>query len=70
MEKKLSTSLEKLCEGFPSEFETYLTYCRNLAFDEKPDYTFLRNLLNELFVDSSFERDYVYDWNILTEEQS
>jgi len=69
MEKKLSTSIEVLCKGFPSEFATYLTYCRNLRFDEKPDHSYLRNLLKELFVRSGFELDYMYDWNILAEEK-
>jgi len=69
MEKKLSTSIEVLCKGFPSEFATYLTYCRNLRFDEKPDYTYLRNLLKDLFVRSGLEQDYIYDWNIVAEEK-
>ena len=42
MEKKLSTTIESLCKGFPMEFVTYLTYVRNLRFDEKPDYAYLR----------------------------
>lgn len=69
MEKKLSTSIESLCKGFPAEFVTYLTYCRNLKFDEKPDYSFLKGLFKELFVKSGFECDYVYDWNILAQEK-
>lgn len=38
METKMSVSLETLCKGFDQEFATYLVYCRNLRFDEKPDY--------------------------------
>ena len=63
MEKKLSTTIESLCKGFPMEFVTYLTYVRNLRFDEKPDYAYLRQLFKDLFVKSGFEMDYVYDWN-------
>ena len=69
MEKKLSTSIESLCKGYPGEFVTYLTYCRNLKFDEKPDYSFLKSLFKELFVKNQFEFDYVYDWNILAQER-
>ena len=69
MEKKLSTSIEVLCKGFPVEFGTYLAYCRNLRFDEKPDYTYLRKLLKDLFVRSGYELDYVYDWNLIAEEK-
>jgi len=69
MEKKLSTSIDVLCKGFPQEFATYLTYCRNLRFDEKPDYAYLRGMFKELFTRSGYETDYVYDWNIVAEEK-
>ena len=69
MEKKLSTSIDVLCKGFPQEFATYLTYCRNLRFDEKPDYAYCRNLFKELFVRSGYELDYIYDWNIINDEK-
>ena len=69
MEKKLSTSIEVLCKGFPSEFATFLTYCRNLRFDEKPDYTYCRNLFKELFVREGYELDYIYSWNLVAEEK-
>ena len=44
-------------------------YCRNLRFDEKPDYPYLRKLLKDLFVRSGYELDYVYDWNLIAEEK-
>lgn len=62
MEKKLSTPVDLLCKGFPNEFVTFLTYCRNLRFEDRPDYGYLRNLLKDLFVKSGFEMDYQYDW--------
>ncbi|KAM3136922.1 Casein kinase 1-like protein 2 [Paramecium bursaria] len=65
MEKKISTSIEALCKGFPQELATYLTYVRNLRFDEKPDYSYLRTLLKDLFTKQGFEMDYVYDWNLI-----
>jgi hypothetical protein len=65
MEKKISTSIESLCKGFPAEFATYLTYVRNLRFDEKPDYAYLKTLLKDLFTKSGFEMDYMYDWNLI-----
>lgn len=69
MEKKLSTSIESLCKGVPTEFVTYLTYCRNMKFDEKPDYLFLKNLFKDLTTRSRFEYDHVYDWNIVAQEK-
>ena len=35
---------EDLCKGMPIELANYLTYCKNLKFEEKPDYTYLRSL--------------------------
>ena len=32
-EKKLTTSIEVLCKGYPVEFVKYLSQCRNLRFD-------------------------------------
>ena len=49
-DKKYSTPIEVLCKGFPSEFATYLNYCRSLRFDEKPDYAYCRKLFRDLFV--------------------
>lgn len=46
--KKMSTTIAELCKGQPTEFETYLQYCRDLNFDGKPDYTFLRRLFKDL----------------------
>lgn len=69
LEKKLSTALDVLCKGFPPEFITYLTYCRNLRFDDKPDYNYLRNLLKDLFTKSGFDYDYTYDWALLPKDK-
>ncbi|XP_054168226.1 casein kinase I-like [Oppia nitens] len=64
-EKKMSTPIEELCRGFPAEFSSYLSYCRTLRFDEKPDYSYLRQLLRNLFHRQGFTYDYVFDWNML-----
>jgi len=69
MEKKLGTPIDVLCKGFPGEFVTFLTYCRNLKFEDKPDYTYLKTLLKDLFVKSGYEMDYQYDWNILAKKK-
>jgi len=36
--KKIETSLEVLCKGYPSEFKEFMEYCRSLKFEEDPDY--------------------------------
>jgi len=69
MEKKLGTPIETLCKGFPTEFNAYMAYCRNLKFEDKPDYAYLRNLLKDLFTKSGYEWDYEYDWNIIAKKK-
>ncbi|KAK3943171.1 kinase-like domain-containing protein [Diplogelasinospora grovesii] len=61
-EKKMSTSVEELCEGLPNEFATYINYVRSLGFDEKPDYVYLRRLFRRLFRSKGFKYDNVFDW--------
>uniref|UniRef100_A0A8B9JT11 non-specific serine/threonine protein kinase n=1 Tax=Astyanax mexicanus TaxID=7994 RepID=A0A8B9JT11_ASTMX len=63
-EKKMSTPIEVLCKGYPSEFSTYMNFCRSLRFDDKPDYSYLRQLFRNLFHRQGFSYDYVFDWNI------
>jgi casein kinase I family protein HRR25 len=41
-----------------------MDYCRDIKFEEKPDYNYLRRILKDLFNRNGFEYDYVYDWNI------
>lgn len=64
-EKKLSTPIDVLCKTFPNEFPTYLTYCRQLHFEQRPDYNYLRKLFRNLFQQKGFTYDYVFDWNML-----
>lgn len=64
-EKKMATPIEELCKGFPSELATYLNFCRSLRFDDKPDYSYLRQLFRNLFHKQGFTYDYVFDWNML-----
>jgi len=64
-EKKMSTSIEELCKGHPAEFATFLNYCRSLRFDDKPDYSYLRQVFRNLFHRQGFAYDYVFDWNML-----
>ena len=61
-DKKLATSIEGLCKGFPDEFGTYLSYARGLEFDQKPDYAYLRKLFKDLFYKMNFEYDLAFDW--------
>nr|GMD32286.1 casein kinase 1-like protein 2 [Ipomoea batatas] len=69
-EKKVSTSIEVLCRGYPTEFASYFHYCRSLRFVDKPDYAYLKRLFRDLFIREGFQFDYVFDWTILRHQQS
>ena len=65
LEKKLSISTEVLCEGLPIEFKEYLDYCKNLKFDERPDYLYLAKLFKDLSIKLEYHNDHLFDWTML-----
>ena len=64
--KKMATTVEELCSGLPVEFARFLTYCKSLHFEDKPDYAYLRKLLKTLFLREGYKYDDVYDWTTTT----
>lgn len=64
-EKKQTTPIKELCEGFPEEFGIYLNYVRKLGFEETPDYDFLRELFAKVMKTNGDQDDGVFDWNLL-----
>ncbi|KAF8573168.1 CK1/CK1/CK1-G protein kinase [Ramaria rubella] len=64
-EKKQTTPIKELAEGFPEEFGIYLNYVRKLGFEETPDYEFLRELFTKVLKNSGELEDGVYDWMML-----
>lgn len=65
LEKKLCTSVETLCAGLPQEFAEYMLYCRNLKFDERPDYLYLARLFKDLSIKLEYHNDHLFDWTML-----
>ena len=41
-----------------------MTYCRNLGFDEAPNYAYLRRLFRDLYNKCQFEFDFIFDWTV------
>ena len=64
MDRKMSTSTEQLCKGYPSEFRSYFEYCRSLRFEDRPDYAYLKRLFKELFYRKGFQYDNMFDWTV------
>ena len=61
-EKKQTTQIKELCEGFPEQFAHYLTYVRNLGFEDTPDYDYLRDLFTQALKEEGLVEDGEYDW--------
>ena len=57
-DKKVVTTIEAFTRGLPEEFNTYLQYCRNLKFEERPDYNYMRKLLKDLMYKKGHDFDY------------
>ena len=63
MQKKIDTPISELCHGFPYEFEKYLTYVRNLNYEDNPDYKYLKNLFLTALSNEGYKLDCYYDWD-------
>jgi serine/threonine protein kinase len=62
-EKKKNTSSVQLCDGFPREMETFVSYVKNLEFTEVPDYDYLRQLLKNILDKNKINIDFYFDWD-------
>ena len=62
-EKKISTGLDVLCQGFPDEFKTFIQYARDLKFEDRPDYSYLKNIIRQMCEKNQLSFNYnKYDW--------
>lgn len=64
-EKKQTTAIKDLCADYPEQFAQYLSYVRNLGFEDTPDYEYLRDLFLQALVNTGESEDGVYDWMLL-----
>lgn len=69
MEKKMTIPNDVLTKGLPDKFLEYMNYVKNLRFDDKPNYLFLRNLFRDLFKSEGYRYDYVFDWTLYKFQQ-
>ena len=58
--RKQNVTSEQLFIGFPNELSTFMDYCKNLGYEEEPNYEYLFRdvIINHL----KEEIDYKYDW--------
>jgi len=59
---KKSIKIEKVCEGLPEEFIDYIKYCRNLDFEQDPNYDYLRNLFTLILIKENQKNDLNLFW--------
>lgn len=59
-DKKMSTTIEDLCEDLPECFGFYMEYTREMEFSQKPDYEYLKGLFKKSAKDHDI--DLVLDW--------
>ena len=62
--RKIETSSADLCYGLPKEFIEYFDYCKNLEFEQMPDYGMLKELFMKMLRTEKERFDYIYDWNV------
>ena len=60
---KKEISINELCSDCPEEIGQYITYVKNLKFDEEPNYNYLKNLFYEILNKTGNKFDYLYDWD-------
>ena len=61
-EKKIATSAQTLCEGLPKTILQYFNYVRDLKFEDKPDYNYMKKLFKDHLILRGCETDIYFDW--------
>lgn len=64
MNMKREINTLELCSEMPLEFSIYLNYCRNLEYDETPDYSYLKGLFINLsnFICKKDKLNSYFEW--------
>ena len=61
---KKYTAVEVICSKLPKEFIDYIKYCKNLGFEQDPDYEYLRNLFKSILSRLNEKYDMNFSWII------
>jgi serine/threonine protein kinase len=62
MKVKEDIPIEALCKGIPTEFARYLYYCRNLKFEEEPNYESLRSMFRHCMHKYKYDINFSFTW--------
>ena len=70
--KKIETTLEELCKGYPPEFKEYMEYCRSLSFEQDPDFRHMVGLFEKCLMRHNFDNkilDFTWKQNRLSKDK-
>jgi hypothetical protein len=59
---KKYTPSKDLCRNLPPQFADYIEYCKKLAFEQDPDYEYLRSLFLDVLEDHNKFNDMKFSW--------
>ena len=62
---KKYTPIEVLCKNLPIEFVDYIKYCKNLQFEQDPNYEYLRNLFKSILLKINEINDMKFSWCLI-----
>ena len=62
-EMKNNIDIKILCQDCPEEIGKYITYVKNLEYEEEPNYELLKNLFKSLLNKLELKVGYFYDWD-------
>ena len=70
----MKIKLEELCAGLPKETITFIQYARDMGYEDKPNYSYLRGLMRKIASKNALKMDYnKFDWivkeNNITEDE-
>ncbi len=70
-EKKIYSTISQLCDKLPKEFIDFMKYIRDLAFEDKPNYQYLKTLLGKMYDKNNYSYDMIFDFtNILIKKEN
>ena len=62
-ELKKKISLTRLCKYLPEEIKNYMEYCKDLSFEQEPNYDYLRGLFKQILSKMQKINDNIFFWN-------
>ena len=62
LKMKIYYKPEILCKDLPTEIKDFFSYCRNLNFEQEPNYDYICSLFNNALAKNGFINDLLFSW--------